>query len=76
MKRPTRKAINQRNQRRRYAAGTISPPIPVTPRHAEALRRRAMAYGGATTAASQREWVVREVVDVLDRLADEYGLPE
>ena len=70
-------APNQREYRRRYNEGTISPPIPVTKRHAEALIRRAMAYDGLTraqaeAAAARRGWVVGEVVGVLDALADDW----
>ena len=81
MKRPTRKASNQRGYRRRYKAGTISPHVPVTERATKALILRAMAYHGLTkeqaeVASQNREWVVQEIADVLERLADEYRLPE
>jgi hypothetical protein len=73
----SRKATHQKGYRRRVKDGTISPTIPVTARHTEALIRRAVRYGRLAPAQAKdvresRQWKVQEVINVLDNLADEW----
>jgi len=70
-------AAKQRVYRQRYHAGEIRPPIPVSERVREALIRRAMTFDGLTrkqaeAASKDRAWIVTEVADVLEELADQW----
>jgi hypothetical protein len=71
------RAEKQRDYRRRFDAGAIKPPTPISKRVREALIRRAVTFGGlsrkdAEIASENPDWIAAEASEALEVLADEW----
>jgi hypothetical protein len=72
-----KRAAKQRRYRQRRDANEIRPSIPITARVVAALIERAVTYGGLTRAEAeeasrQRDWIVKEILEVHEEVADEW----
>jgi hypothetical protein len=78
---PSPSARRQREYRHRLDRGEIEPHVPVGPRVIELLILLSIRYGGLSPAAAEarsrdRQWVAGEIARLLEKLADDLGVPK